>query len=195
VETPFEAFAIAAALIADPGGPVLRSGSVTRFELDLEAGGEAVTVQVEQKSGGGVTVAHGENRSEIRVLGSFDGAVRLVEDGVVRMLPVAETEDGALHLALPDILVRIAEPSPVNRDPAADPSKIAAPVSGAVAAIHVKPGDTVKAGDVLAVMEAMKMEMRLTADADGVVKAVNSQPGAQAPSGFVLIELDLQAQD
>jgi geranyl-CoA carboxylase alpha subunit len=44
-------------------------------------------------------------------------------------------------------------------------------------------------------MEAMKMEMRLTAEAAGTVKAVNTKPGAQAASGFVLIELDLTAQD
>lgn len=194
-ETPFDAFAVAAALLADPGGPVLRSGSVTRFELDLETGGETVSVQVEQGLEGGVIVTRGEDRRDIRVLEMFDGAVRVTVDGVTRILPAAHTEDGALHLGLPGQLIRIAEPSPVNRDPAADPSKITAPVSGAVAAIHVQPGDAVKAGDVLAVMEAMKMEMRLTADAEGVVKAVNSKPGAQAPGGFVLIELDLQSQD
>ncbi|MGJ3231445.1 MAG: DUF2118 domain-containing protein [Oceanicaulis sp.] len=194
-EIPFEAYAVAAALLADTGGPVLRSGSVTRFELDLEIGGEAVTVQLEQRPGGGVIVAHGEDRSEIRVLERFDGAVRFIMDGVTRILPAAHTEDDALHLGLPAQMVRIAEPSPVNRDPAADPSKITAPVSGAVVAVHVKPGDRVKAGDVLAVMEAMKMEMRLTSDADGVVKSVNIEPGAQAAGGFVLIELDLQAQD
>jgi len=194
-ETPFQAFAIAAALLADPGQPVLRSGSVTRFEIDLEAGGTIETVTVEQKPGGGVIVTRGEERCEIAVLETFDGAVRLLLDGVTRILPAAYTHPGVLHLGLPGQMVRIAEPSPVNRDPAADPSKITAPVSGAVAAVNVKPGEAVKAGDVLAVMEAMKMEMRLTADADGIVKAVHTEPGAQAASGAVLIELDLAAQD
>ncbi|MFW5661553.1 MAG: biotin/lipoyl-containing protein, partial [Oceanicaulis sp.] len=194
-DPPFEAFALAAALKCDTGRPVLRSGSVTRFELDLEASGNTTSVSVEQTPGGGVIVTHGEHRAEIRVLDRFNGAVRFFQDGVTRILPVAATEDDALHLGLPAQMLRIAEPSPVNRDPASDPSKITAPVSGAVAAVHVKPGDTVKAGDVLAVMEAMKMEMRLTAGADGVVKSVNSQPGAQAAGGFVLIELELQVQD
>ena len=195
VEPSFEAFAVAAALIGDAGGPVLRSGSVSRFEIDLETGGETETVTVEQIRGGGVVVTRGEDRAEVAVLERYEGAVRLLQDGVIRILPAAETEDGAIHLGLPTRMVRIAEPSPVNRDPAADPSKITAPVSGAVAAINVKPGQAVKAGEVLAVMEAMKMEMRLTADADGTVKAVHAEPGAQAAGGFVLIELELQAQD
>lgn len=70
-----------------------------------------------------------------------------------------------------------------------------APVSGAVAAVHVKPGDAVKAGEVVAVMEAMKMEMRLTAEADGTVAAVHAEAGGQAPGGFVLVELNLEGED
>jgi geranyl-CoA carboxylase alpha subunit len=44
-------------------------------------------------------------------------------------------------------------------------------------------------------MEAMKMEMRLTAAADGTVAAVHVEAGGQAPGGFVLIELDLGSED
>jgi len=192
---PFEAWAIAAAELCDTQGPVLRSASVRRFELDLESGGETATVQVEQIEGGSVIITHGENHAEIAILERFKNALRIRQDGRTRIVPAAACEDGALHLGLPGQMVRVKEPSPVNRDPAADPSRITAPVSGAVAAVNVKPGDTVKPGDVLAVMEAMKMEMRLTAEAAGTVSAVNTEPGAQAASGFVLIELDLTAQD
>jgi geranyl-CoA carboxylase alpha subunit len=192
---PFEAWAIAAAELCDTQGPVLRSASVRRFELDLDSGGETATVQVEQIEGGGVIITHGEDRAEIAILERFKNALRIRQDGRTRIVPAAACEDGALHLGLPGQMVRIKEPSPVNRDPASDPSRITAPVSGAVAAVNVKPGDIVKPGDVLAVMEAMKMEMRLTAEAAGTVKAVNTEPGAQAASGFVLIELDLTAQD
>ncbi|XBQ17149.1 MAG: biotin carboxylase N-terminal domain-containing protein [Oceanicaulis sp.] len=195
VETPFEALAIAAAVLCDTRGPVLRSASVTRFDLDLEVGGETATVRVEQQREGGVRVTRGEDAAEIAVLGFAGGALTLRHDGVTRTLPAACCEDGGLHLGLPELMVRIAEPSPVSTDPAADPSKITAPVSGAVAAVHVKPGDRVTAGQVVAVMEAMKMEMRLEAGADGIVAAVNAETGGQAAGGFVLIELDLQSQD
>ncbi len=195
VEIPFEAWAIAAAQLCDTRDPVLRSGSVRRFELDLEADGETATVQVEQIHGGGVIVTRGEDRSEIAVLEQFENALKIRQDGRTRVVPAALCEDGALHIGLPGAMVKVKEPSPVNRDAAADPSRITAPVSGAVAAVNVKPGDVVNPGDVLAVMEAMKMEMRLTAEAAGTVKAVNTEPGAQAASGFVLIELDLTAQD
>ena len=68
-------------------------------------------------------------------------------------------------------------------------------MSGAVVAVNVKPGDRVKAGDVLVVMEAMKMEMRLSAAADGEIALVNAQAGAQAANGAVLIELTLNSQE
>lgn len=49
---------------------------------------------------------------------------------------------------------------------------IIAPMSGAIIAVEVSPGDTVKEGQDLVVMTAMKMEYRLKAPKDGVIKAV-----------------------
>jgi len=49
---------------------------------------------------------------------------------------------------------------------------IIAPMSGAIIAVEVAPGDTVKEGQDLVVMTAMKMEYRLKAPKDGVIKSV-----------------------
>ena len=54
---------------------------------------------------------------------------------------------------------------------------------------YVKPGDKVQAGDRLAVLEAMKMEHRLTAPFDGTVEAVSSEAGAQVADGMLLVTL------
>ena len=53
---------------------------------------------------------------------------------------------------------------------------ICAPMPGKIVKISVQDGDPVKKGDVLLVLEAMKMQNEITADADGVVKAVNVIP-------------------
>jgi len=66
---------------------------------------------------------------------------------------------------------------------------ITAPMPGKVIGLFVKPGDQVKAGDRLLVLEAMKMEHRLTAPFDGTVDAVAVAVGAQVSEGMVLIEL------
>ncbi len=64
------------------------------------------------------------------------------------------------------------------------------PLPGVVIRVAVKPGDRVKAGDTLVVVEAMKMEHAIRAPHDGVVRAVKYQAGERVPEGAALIELD-----
>ncbi len=66
---------------------------------------------------------------------------------------------------------------------------ILAPMTGVVRLIEVKAGDTVKAGDRLLVMEAMKMEHTLKAPRDGVVETVFASEGGQAEGGAMLVKL------
>ena len=55
----------------------------------------------------------------------------------------------------------------------------------------VKPGDTVTEGQPLLSIEAMKMEMWLSAQAPGVVKAVHAVPGEQVQAKALLIDIEL----
>jgi biotin carboxyl carrier protein len=55
--------------------------------------------------------------------------------------------------------------------------------------VRVAPGDLVEVGQLLAVLEAMKMEHRLTASAAGAVKDVNVAAGDVVAEGQVLVEL------
>ncbi len=191
---PIEHLALAGAIMAGPREGALRSGSVSTFDLPLEADGERVETRLRQTGARTIALTRGDDTVSAELLDQFGAEVRWRLDGV-ETEAVAGWRGGVLHVAYKDRIVQIREASPWGPDAAADPSKITAPVSGAVVALNVKPGDAVKAGDVLAVMEAMKMEMRLTAEADGVVSAVNASENAQAASGSVLIELDLKGQD
>jgi 3-methylcrotonyl-CoA carboxylase alpha subunit len=67
--------------------------------------------------------------------------------------------------------------------------RLTAPMPGKVLHFHVKPGDSVRAGQVLAVMEAMKMEHAIAAPADGVVAELLYAPGDQVPEGAELLTL------
>ena len=72
---------------------------------------------------------------------------------------------------------------------AADTSKLLlCPMPGLVKAIHVAVGAEVKAGDALAVVEAMKMENVLRAERDGTVKAVKASPGDSLAVDAVILE-------
>jgi acetyl/propionyl-CoA carboxylase alpha subunit len=66
---------------------------------------------------------------------------------------------------------------------------VAAPMPGSVLAVRVKEGDTVAAGQVLVVLEAMKMENNVSAPAAGLVARVLVNPGQQVQRAETLIEL------
>lgn len=74
-------------------------------------------------------------------------------------------------------------------DNAAASNLIVAPMPGVITACNVSVGDTVKSGDTLLVMEAMKMEHALEATIDGVVESADIGVGEQVEKGAVLIVL------
>ncbi len=63
------------------------------------------------------------------------------------------------------------------------------PMTGRIEAVHVTAGDTVSRGDVLFVLEAMKMRNEIKAPADGTVTAVHSKAGDTVDSGTIVLEL------
>ena len=65
---------------------------------------------------------------------------------------------------------------------------VTAPMPATVTAVNVAPGDTVKQGDVLIVLEAMKMELPVRAPGDGTVSAVHCQPGDLVQPDVSLID-------
>ena len=66
---------------------------------------------------------------------------------------------------------------------------ICAPMPGNILAVNVKAGDAVKKGDVLMILEAMKMENEIMAPADGTVLSVNTTSGSSVDTGAVLCVL------
>lgn len=66
---------------------------------------------------------------------------------------------------------------------------LTAPMPATVRTVAVGPGDAVQRNDVLIVLEAMKMELPVRAEADGVVSAVHCREGAMVQSGQELIEM------
>lgn len=66
---------------------------------------------------------------------------------------------------------------------------ITAPLAGTIGTVVVAAGDDVEAGDLLATLEAMKMEHRIVAPSAGKVVAVHVAPGEQVPSGHLMLEL------
>ncbi len=68
--------------------------------------------------------------------------------------------------------------------------KVVCPLPGTVLSLKVKEGDTVAAGQTVAVLEAMKMENNIDAERGGVVKSVMVQQGATVMEGDVLLVIE-----
>ncbi len=81
---------------------------------------------------------------------------------------------------------------PLDRDASAtgDTNVIEAPMPGLVKAVFAQVGQTVREGDRLAILEAMKMEHSLLAARDGVVAEVLAEDGAQVEAGAALVRLE-----
>jgi 3-methylcrotonyl-CoA carboxylase alpha subunit len=93
------------------------------------------------------------------------------------------TQDGQTRLRVPNTLAHAAEGDEVGG------GGLTAPMPGKVINILVNVGDSVKAGDVLLVMEAMKMEHSITADTGGTVEELFFAVGDQVTEGAELIKL------
>lgn len=72
---------------------------------------------------------------------------------------------------------------------AAGAGTVKAPMPGTILAIKVSAGQQVKAGDVLLILEAMKMENEICAQGDGVVSQIRVQAGTTVNTGDPLIDL------
>lgn len=93
----------------------------------------------------------------------------------------------------------VAAPAPVESAPAATPVATAAPsvgaqtidspMPGSIVSVNVSAGDIVKKGQVLVVLEAMKMENEICAPTDGTVDAVCVSKGDSVNPGQTLVSL------
>ncbi len=67
--------------------------------------------------------------------------------------------------------------------------QVVSPMPGTIVKVNVRAGQAVKSGEVLAVLEAMKMENEIMAPADGTVDTVPATKGASVNTGDVLVTL------
>jgi acetyl/propionyl-CoA carboxylase alpha subunit len=193
-----EDWLLAAALLALPPGEGRGEGeaplsrTLAAFDLCLRHGDGERRWRVRLAGACVELQAAGESRQHrVELLQRApDGRLRVALDGVQRWL-IARRAGLRLDLVSDAAVFVFEEPSPLpGRADAADPLRAVAPVAGLVAQLLVRPGDTVAEGQPLISVEAMKMEMWLSAACAGRVKAVHAAPQEAVAAGALLIELE-----
>lgn len=116
-------------------------------------------------------------------------------NGTVYDVTVEEKGSAAAPAAAP-VSAPAAAPAPT---PAAKPApaagaagsvEVTAPMPGKILDVKAAPGQTVKKGEVILLLEAMKMENEVVAPQDGTIASVNVNAGAMVESGDVLATMD-----
>ena len=118
----------------------------------------------------------------------------------IRFEILEEGSKGFLGIGKKDAVVKATYEAPAAAPaapkPAAKPAgpaganAIKAPMPGNIIKVNVKAGASVKKGDVLCVLEAMKMENDIMAPADGVVASVEAAQGSSVATDAVLVTLN-----
>ncbi|WP_425060600.1 Glutaconyl-CoA decarboxylase subunit gamma [Sporomusa carbonis] len=80
-------------------------------------------------------------------------------------------------------------PKPAAAPVPAGAQTVSAPMPGKILAVNVKAGDSVKRGDVLLILEAMKMQNEIMAPADGKVSEIRVSAGQTVATGDVMVIL------
>ncbi len=118
-------------------------------------------------------------------------------NGVAYSVSVEETAAGTAPVAAPAAPAAPKAPAaPAAAPKAAAPAGAAgavtvkAPMPGNILDVKVAAGASVKAGDVLVILEAMKMENEIVAPQDGTVASVNVNKGDTVNSGDVLVSMN-----
>lgn len=74
--------------------------------------------------------------------------------------------------------------------PAAGAGTIKSPLPGVILSVKINVGDTVKKGDTIMILEAMKMENSIKADRDGKIAAINVKQGESVLEGAALVTIE-----
>ncbi len=110
-----------------------------------------------------------------------------VEEIDGKTAPVAAPKPAAAPVAAPKAAAAPAAPKPAA---SVNGTKVLCPMPGTIVAVNVQEGDTVKAGQPIFSLEAMKMESDITAPVDGVVRNLAVRKGDTTEAGGLLCSIE-----
>jgi acetyl/propionyl-CoA carboxylase alpha subunit len=128
---------------------------------------------------------------EFRKIAAGKGALVIEVGGRLRRIAYA-TEGTTIHLSLGGVSYRLERVEALSPAPAHPHHEqgLEAPMPGLVRGVSIAEGDEVERGQTLVLLEAMKMEIRITAPEKARVSKIHCRVGDQVERGQVLVELE-----
>ena len=122
---------------------------------------------------------------------------RITVNGTSYEVSVEELAGGAAPVAAPVAAAPVAAPAPAAAPAAPAPAaggagsvKVSSPMPGKILAVKANVGDSVKKGQVILILEAMKMENEVVAPEDGTIASIDVTVGSSVESGDTLATLN-----
>ena len=118
---------------------------------------------------------------------------RVNVNGTSYEIEIEEIDASAVKTAAPAAAPAVAATPAPAAAPVAAPAgaeAVNSPMPGTILAVNKNVGDTVKSGDVVMILEAMKMENEIMASRDGKIASVNVTKGATVNSGDLLFTIE-----
>ena len=169
-----------------------RNSMMPPERVDYLVGERKLKLEYRAQRDGSLVVSVDGSARRTRVLRSSGADIDLQVDGRRSALAITSVAARRLvHGEFGDVEL-IELPRFAVAGPAQAGGALKAPMPGRVLAISVAPGESVVRGQLLMVLEAMKMEHRITAPADGIVQAIRVAEGEQVANGALLAVLDDQ---
>ena len=167
-----------------------RNSTMPNEELTLEAYGAEIKLNYKSNRDNSFNFSFKETSHVVKVINSGHGSVEIDKDGQRSQYTLDKIGDEWLvHSTFCDFEFRELPRYPISSSDDFG-GGLVAPMPGAILSIDIKPGDSVKKGDVLVILEAMKMEHRITAPRDGIVGSVQAEVGEQVENEQLLVTLE-----
>ncbi|MEY9164295.1 3-methylcrotonyl-CoA carboxylase alpha subunit [Sinorhizobium fredii] len=164
--------------------------------VTIEQGGSRSAATLRARGRDQFAVHAGSSTLPVLVLERFEGGARLEVSGQKRLFGfLRDGETLTLFLGGRNRVYHLPDSLTGGHSSEVADDELIAPMPGLIKLVRVGAGEAVSKGQPLVVMEAMKMELTLSATREGKVASVHVAEGAQVSEGTVLVKLDEEAAE
>lgn len=164
---------------------------------NIKVGQNEYIIDVQEMAADRFRVWIGDHELDVTIAGDQDIAEATITPEIVPVRTDAESIERPNTVYRPPAPETLP-PLPMSQQPALPPvssgngeSDLTAPMPGTILSINVAPGDRVTRGQVLLILEAMKMKNSIKSPYDGVIAEVLAQPGRAVSYGSVLLRYEV----